>query len=199
MLCALSSVGNEWEPAENEHITTSQVRVKWGGALVICYNILRLLYPCDLAAPISARYNQSKQVGWHPQCLVWSEMSGNLLRMNTLTTGQNGGCTKYAIKPVRLCRLWPGGARSDWIQLIQASVGNTHICLVQLKMSGNLLKMSTFQPGKMGGALIRCNNKPVRLCRLWPGGARSGLIQSIQECWATPTVLGLVGNEWELA
>jgi hypothetical protein len=41
MLCALSSVGNEWEPAENEHITTSQVRVKWGGALVICYNKLR--------------------------------------------------------------------------------------------------------------------------------------------------------------
>jgi hypothetical protein len=40
-----------------------------------------------------------------------------------------------------------------------------------------------------GGALIICYNKPVWLCHLWPDGARSGSIQSIQACWATPTVL----------
>jgi len=31
------------------------------------------------------------------------------------------------------------------------------------------------------------------------GGARSGSIQSIQAYCVTPTGLGLVGNEWELA
>jgi hypothetical protein len=53
----------------------------------------------------------------------------------------------------------------------------------------------------MGGALIVCYNKPEWLCRLWPGGARSGSIKSIQvqAYCVTPTMLGLVGNEWESA
>ena len=65
---------------------------------------------------------------------------------------------------------------------------------------GTCLKRVLFNGAKWGGALIiyatinRCDYADYD-----PVAPVFGSIKSIQACWATPTVLGLVGNEWELA
>ena len=57
---------------------------------------------CDPVAPVPARYNQSKCVGRHPQCLVWSEMGGNLLRRNTFQQGKVGVGSKKMQQQTRV-------------------------------------------------------------------------------------------------
>jgi hypothetical protein len=53
---------------------------------------------CDPVAPVPARYNRSKRIVRHLQCLVWLEMSGNLLKTSTFQPGEMGGCSNYMLQ-----------------------------------------------------------------------------------------------------
>ena len=166
--------GRKWVGTCWEWTLYNQARVKWGCALIICYNKPGWL--CRLW-PGGARSGSIKliKVYWFGQKWVENEY---------FSTGRNGVCALIICynKPGWVCRLWPGGACSGLIKSIQA------FCLkpTVLGLVGNEWEPTEnecFSTGQNGGcALIICYNKPVWLCRLWPVGARSGSIQSIQAC-----------------